>query len=120
MRRSDNVNAEDSEGRKESSLAHRSGSTTQTPMTLDQYYYPTLINTDSRDKDQVLSKYLAWKAEETKPKHREGQSSATGMTSSLRDRVKKGDSESVLTVNQIWIWIIDESMGSANSIIQSG
>lgn len=54
------------------------------PVTLDQYYYPTIADTDERDKDQVLSKFL--------------------------DKQGKQSDRKILMVNQLWIWIIDESM----------
>lgn len=53
-------------------------------MTLDQYYYPTIANSDERDNDQVLSKFL-----------------------NEKDGLGR---KKILLVNQIWIWIIDESM----------
>ncbi|KAI1383116.1 uncharacterized protein F4822DRAFT_435048 [Hypoxylon trugodes] len=51
------------------------------PMTIDQYYYPTIADTDKRDNDQVLSKFL---------------------------KQEEQDEKTVLMVNQLWIWIIDE------------
>ncbi|KAI2784127.1 hypothetical protein F4815DRAFT_270024 [Daldinia loculata] len=51
-------------------------------MTLDQYYYPTIANSDERDNDQVLSKFL-----------------------NEKDGLGR---KKILLVNQIWIWIIDE------------
>ncbi|RWA07916.1 hypothetical protein EKO27_g7183 [Xylaria grammica] len=51
------------------------------PMTLDQYYYPTITDTDKRDSDQVVSKFL-------KQEH--------------------GQEMRILMVNSLWIWIIDE------------
>ncbi|KAJ8127801.1 hypothetical protein O1611_g5834 [Lasiodiplodia mahajangana] len=56
------------------------------PLTLDQYYYPTLLDTFARDNDQVLSKFLE--------KH--GQS--------LEPRATR----KILMVNNLWIWILDE------------
>ncbi|TGO54999.1 hypothetical protein BCON_0098g00210 [Botryotinia convoluta] len=37
-----------------------------TPMTLDQYYYPTIEDTSKRDNDQVLSKFLQKKSGQSK------------------------------------------------------
>lgn len=74
-------------------------------MTLDQYYYPTLTDTDSRDKDQVLSKYLEWKTLERK------RQTTTSNISDRTDHNAKDHSISILKVDQIWIWIVDESMG---------
>lgn len=58
-------------------------------MTLDQFYYSTLSETEtrSRDKDQVLSRYL----------------SPTG-ESQTAER-----SKTVLVVHQLWLFVIDES-----------
>lgn len=53
-------------------------------MTLDQYYYPTITNTHKRDQDQVLSKFLEKNGRQEKRK--------------------------ILMVNQLWMWIIDESI----------
>ncbi|KAF7883762.1 hypothetical protein EAF00_011074 [Botryotinia globosa] len=52
------------------------------PITLDQYYYPTIDDTSTRDNDQVLSKFLQKK---------------------IRAIGRK-----ILMVNQLWIWIIDK------------
>ncbi|KAI0180586.1 hypothetical protein GGR52DRAFT_578759 [Hypoxylon sp. FL1284] len=52
------------------------------PITLDQYYYPAITDTVPRDNDQVLSKYL--KQEE---------------------KIKK----TVFRVDNLWIWIVDET-----------
>ncbi|KAI0095585.1 hypothetical protein F4814DRAFT_457575 [Daldinia grandis] len=51
-------------------------------MTLDQYYYPTIANSDERDNDQVLSKFL--------------------------DEKDGLGRKKIFLVNQLWIWIIDE------------
>ncbi|KAI1113766.1 hypothetical protein F5Y14DRAFT_441692 [Nemania sp. NC0429] len=53
------------------------------PMTLDQYYYPTILDTDKRDNDQVISKFLGQKV---------------------------GPEKKILMVNNLWIWAVDESM----------
>ncbi|KAL7628710.1 hypothetical protein AAE478_000225 [Parahypoxylon ruwenzoriense] len=52
------------------------------PITLHRYYYPVIADTNERDKDQVLSKFLLKKD-------------------------KQGE-EKILMVNQLRIWIIDE------------
>ncbi|CAD6442463.1 4cecb410-8850-4ae9-86e2-1cd6439bea72 [Sclerotinia trifoliorum] len=62
------------------------------PITLDQYYYPTIANTSARDNDQVLSKFL-----QSKRKQHEGVKQLGTMTK-----------KKILIVNQLWIWIIDE------------
>ncbi|KAJ8062605.1 hypothetical protein OCU04_009129 [Sclerotinia nivalis] len=64
------------------------------PVTLDQYYYLTIVNTSARDNDQVLSKFL-----QSKRKQPEGAKPLGTMTK-----------KKILIVNQLWIWIIDESM----------
>ncbi|KAI9648346.1 hypothetical protein NHQ30_002979 [Ciborinia camelliae] len=58
------------------------------PMTLDQYYYPTIMDTSERDNDQVLSKFL-------QRKHEQGSKS-------------QGTEKKILKINQLWVWIIDE------------
>ncbi|KAI0449383.1 hypothetical protein F5B21DRAFT_50144 [Xylaria acuta] len=55
------------------------------PMTLDQYYYPTISNTSERDNDQVLSKFLQKKHEQPSKAEKK-----------------------ILMVNHLWVWIIDE------------
>ena len=58
-------------------------------MTLDQFYYSTLSETEtrSRDKDQVLSRYLS-PANESQTSER---------------------SKTILVVHQLWLFVIDES-----------
>ena len=82
--------------------------TAHKPMTLDQYYYPTLIDTDWRDKDQVLSKYLTWKSKELHDKLSKEQSHST--TTETADQTEQQNPRRILKVDQIWMWIIDESM----------
>ncbi|THV54800.1 hypothetical protein BGAL_0019g00010 [Botrytis galanthina] len=43
---------------------HNSKETKHEPITLDQYYYPTIDDTSTRDNDQVLSKFLQQKSEQ--------------------------------------------------------
>ncbi|KAM0190411.1 hypothetical protein ACHAPI_009400 [Fusarium lateritium] len=71
-------------------------------MTLDQYYYPTLTDTDSRDKDQVLSKYLEMKALKV-----DRPPTASTIPNST-DQIVKDRPISILKVDQIWMWIVDE------------
>ncbi|KAJ6004574.1 hypothetical protein N7540_012943 [Penicillium herquei] len=71
------------------------------PMTLDQYYYPTLSNTDKRDDDQVLSKYI----EEQQKNYLKERQSTVDKTQTEAERTGK---KRILTVDQLWIWIIDE------------
>ncbi|KAF5000342.1 hypothetical protein FGRMN_1810 [Fusarium graminum] len=76
--------------------------TNQAPMTLDQYYYPTLSDTDTRDKDQVLSKYLEWKSPRT------AQHSVTSIIAKSTDQAAKDRPMRILKVDQIWMWIVDK------------
>ncbi|KAL2001346.1 hypothetical protein VTN02DRAFT_1863 [Thermoascus thermophilus] len=55
------------------------------PMTLDQYYYATLDDTQERDDSQVVSRYLDREREKNAPKEPQ-----------------------ILMVDQLWLWIIDE------------
>ncbi|KAI1214166.1 uncharacterized protein F4807DRAFT_449505 [Annulohypoxylon truncatum] len=64
---------------KESTYDHNLEQIKHRPMTLDQYYYPTIEDTNERDGDQVLSKFL----------HEE-------------------HTKTILMVNQLWIWITDD------------
>jgi hypothetical protein len=50
--------------------------------TLDQYYYSCLPNTDHRDDDQVVTRYF---------------------------KLKGGVKRRMLRVDQLWLWVIDES-----------
>ncbi|KAI1149342.1 hypothetical protein F4825DRAFT_60163 [Nemania diffusa] len=70
----------------ESNSSRNSRRIKHTPLTLDQYYYPTIIDSSERDNDQVLSKFL---------QRRHGQPSPNG-------------EKKILMVNQLWVWIIDE------------
>lgn len=56
----------------ESNSSRNSRRIKHTPLTLDQYYYPTIIDSSERDNDQVLSKFL---------QRRHGQPSPNGKTS---------------------------------------
>ncbi|KAM0226578.1 hypothetical protein ACHAQD_000502 [Fusarium lateritium] len=97
--RDDDDSAGEYEG---AAAAHRSRSTAHTPMTLDQYYYPTLTDTDSRDKDQVLLKYLELKAS------RADRLPTTSTVPNSTDQTVKHRPISILKVDQIWMWIVDE------------
>ncbi|KAI0103952.1 hypothetical protein GGR51DRAFT_236951 [Nemania sp. FL0031] len=57
-----------------------------TPLTLDQYYYPTILDTFVRDNDQVLSKFLE--------KNEQPSETRAG--------------KKILMVNNLWIWVVDE------------
>lgn len=68
-------------------------------MTLDQYYYTTLPDSTYRDYDQVLSRYLAWQESE-RFRGKENISEKVG---------QNGLPIKVFSVDQLWLWIIDES-----------
>ncbi|KAM0282095.1 hypothetical protein ACHAO9_010416 [Fusarium lateritium] len=95
-------NDDSTEDYESEAAAHKSRSTAHTPMTLDQYYYPTLTDTDSRDKDQVLSKYLELKALQA------DRPPTTSTVPNSTDRTVKDRPISILKVDQIWMWIVDE------------
>lgn len=65
-------------------------------MTLDQYYYTTLPDSTYRDYDQVLSRYLAW------------QESEYGNSLPSETVGQKGLPVKVFSVDQLWLWIIDD------------
>ncbi|KAL9098317.1 MAG: hypothetical protein Q9163_006008 [Psora crenata] len=75
--------------------------------TLDQYGYPSLLNTSVRDHDQILWKRTRLDAENM-PKVRRGsaqnfvEGTARQPTSVSRNHVAK-----VLMVDQLWLWIVD-------------
>lgn len=73
------------------------------PMTLDQYYYPTIFDTSERDNDQVISKYISKQSGSSSHKQRADQKQGE-----VDKSIKK-----ILMVDQLWIWIIDESMFSS-------
>jgi len=56
--------------------------------TLDQFYYHSLANTDLRDRDQVVTRYI------------EG----------TRNKNLWGSELTVLRVDQLWLWVVDESI----------
>lgn len=57
--------------------------------TLDQFYYYSLPNTDYRDATQVVTKYIEERNESEK------------------------ELKTILKVDQLWLWVIDESTFSA-------
>lgn len=78
--------SEAADGVEESITSRNSRMITHEAMTLDQYYYPIILDTNERDGDQVLSRFLDRK-----------QKAATN------------NPKKILMVDQLWIWIIDES-----------
>lgn len=75
---------------------------THESMTLDQYYYVSLTDTTDRDRDQVL-----WRSTDPdlKPKSETCEEGNPTDKSGTDDEHRK-----ILIVNQLWLWIIDESM----------
>lgn len=58
--------------------------------TLDQFYYPALEDTSERDKDQTVSKW-------------------SGKQLPKDGRIQADDQSSMLMVDQLWCWVLDES-----------
>lgn len=83
-------------------------------MTLDQYYYASLHDTTTRDNDQVLGRYTKRKREEQKKNEKKQREE---IKESKKEETESNDGEKdeeqttkILTVNQLWLWILDESM----------
>lgn len=98
-------------------------------MTLHQYYYATIQNTRDRDSRQVLPTYLQWKIHQEIPKEhhpqeykvkealnpffeflketKDKQGQLLPCLRALTSEDKQIDS-SIYTVDQLWLWIIDE------------
>lgn len=95
-------------GRDEAVINRNSKQIVHEIMTLDQYYYSTILDTDERDRDQVLSKFLDKQRAKKPPgldrlkdnKHVAPITGATGGSDVERH---------ILVVGQLWIWVIDES-----------
>ena len=75
-------------------------------MTLDQYYYPVLDDTSDRDKDQVLTKFLGRNSNDSDSGHADDAAAHKGDAAETR----------ILMVDQLWMWIIDESMSADHRI----
>lgn len=73
---------------------------THSPMTLDQFYYSTITDFSRRDNDQVLTKFLDFADEKT-------EESTAEILNPMAIEAKKNR---IFVVNQLWIWVIDESM----------
>ncbi|KAJ5972814.1 uncharacterized protein N7479_002732 [Penicillium vulpinum] len=76
-------------------------------MTLDQYYYSSLEDTTTRDKDQVL-----WRSTDSRLKQTESKS-RTKLELLENRQPNNGpqaadDVRKILIVNQLWLWILDE------------
>ena len=65
------------------------------PLTLDQFYYPTIEDTTHRDLSQVVSRFL--------------KSSADNKAGKLQQTVLEPEKLKILLVDQLWLWIVDES-----------
>ncbi|KAJ6020907.1 Mg2+ transporter protein CorA-like/Zinc transport protein ZntB [Penicillium herquei] len=81
-------------------------SASQEPMTLDQYFYPTIEDTDKRDNDQVVSRYLE------RVKNHADQENADGRNEKARSPGAPStevDQKTILIVDQVWMWILDGS-----------
>ncbi|CVL12382.1 uncharacterized protein FPRN_03588 [Fusarium proliferatum] len=66
-------------------------------MTLDQYYYSVLTDTDRRDRDQVLSKFID-----------AGNKQTLGTNNSSYDPMPGRQDRRILMVDQLWLWVVDE------------
>ncbi|KAL4883005.1 hypothetical protein BJY04DRAFT_216723 [Aspergillus karnatakaensis] len=98
-----------------------------TSMTLDQYYYASLDNTEERDKDQVLSRYITKIKQQVKgddTKHDTNCNAPENNAAHTPDTPTE-----ILVVNQLWLWGLDdktliigttrEAPGSDNSFMQN-
>ncbi|KAJ5339104.1 ankyrin [Penicillium brevicompactum] len=65
-------------------------------LTLDQYYYVYLSQTDKRDKTQVLSRFM----KRMKRKNEEEQEQLWNKSRNIPIKI--------LTVNQLWLWVLDD------------
>lgn len=61
--------------------------------TLDQFYYSSLGNTSTRDRDQTISKW-------------------TGPNVPSDGRVGAVDKSLMIMVDQLWCWVVDDSMSA--------
>ena len=94
--------------------------------TLDQYYYSHMKDTDEKDDDQVVQRYLKYKNKEfdkeTKNPAENGVECETKKvirkiaTEDRGEGLPKGTNGDrrvqiqILRVDQLWLWIIDESI----------
>ena len=83
--------------------------------TLDQYGYPSLLNTSARDADQVLYKRTRRPPPEADPRestmeHITGILRANRFPAVRHPQIGRYDDASkVLMVDQLWLWVIDQS-----------
>ncbi|CAG8235818.1 unnamed protein product [Penicillium salamii] len=83
----------------------RSGS--QEPMTLDQYFYPTIADTNERDKSQVVSRYL--ERERVKNHAAQGIADSRNVNAQGPIAPSMDVDRTILIVDQVWMWILDGS-----------
>lgn len=81
-------------------------------LTLDQYYYESLSNTEERDNSQVIKQFFKTEnTASTKPAKKELNSKSVKRESSTDSRSGKASTRSgpkpqILIVNQLWLWIL--------------
>lgn len=79
--------------------------------TLDRYYYSSLPdeNVQKRNVDQVLTKYIT---------KREGQDKTNGSAPAVSQNTKptEGDTGLILRVDQLWLWVINDSKHNLSEI----
>lgn len=73
-------------------------------LTLDQYYYESLPDTNGRDCDQALGRLF--EDEQTSSANKGHRSSQP----ERREAAKDKRNPQILTVNQLWLWILDDGM----------
>lgn len=116
-RRYQRCNSDVQDGLEESITSRTSRQIKHEPITLDQYYYPIIFNTDERDKDQVLSKYLERQHDKrdrekstdgsTEQRNKKNAMAANGDTN-ISHEADEQTKKKILMVDQLWLWIIDE------------
>ncbi|KAG2417664.1 hypothetical protein HFD88_008883 [Aspergillus terreus] len=92
------------------------------PLTLDQYYYVSLDDTEDRDKTQVLGRYIRReeeRAENAKPNGLPSDSKGPSKANSVLpkkvaskqshrlDLLQPETPDPILSVGQLWLWILD-------------
>ncbi|KAJ5929318.1 Mg2+ transporter protein CorA-like/Zinc transport protein ZntB [Penicillium verhagenii] len=87
----------------------------QDPMTLDQYFYPTIEDTSKRDNDQVVSRYL----ERAKMHADENVDDRNEKARSQGSPSTEVGQKTILMVDQVWMWILDGCMGVLQNLLIS-
>lgn len=81
-------------------------------MTLDQYYYISLQDTSDRDNDQVLwRRQMRHLAEHSSPNDASNKNTTQAHSPPASPR-----SATILVVNQLWLWALDESNYAPNPL----